>query len=318
VLSGDAPETVAAIAADAGIPSGAPPLSGDELPEDPAALRSALAETAVVGRITPDGKRRVIEALRGGGRYVAMIGDGVNDVPALKAAQLAIAQGTGSDMARAVSDLVLVSGDFASVPPMVHEGRQVLRNLQRVAKLFVTKSVFAAFLILTIGVTPTSYPFLPRHLTLASSLTIGIPAFFLALAPSTGPWRPERFLREVAGFAVPAGVAAGLGVVSAYLFSLNTLDFSLESARTVATSTIVLVGLSFVFLLEAGARRRRNAAVLTLCSVLLAAYVVILILPAARSFFALAEPSVGIVVCSLGGAALAVGGLWLMDFGRVR
>ena len=318
VLSGDAPETVAAIAADAGIPSAGPPLAGDALPDDPAALREALAGTAVVGRITPEGKRLVVEALRGGGRYVAMVGDGVNDVPALKAAQLAIAQGTGSDMARAVSDLVLVSGDFASVPPMVHEGRQVLRNLQRVAKLFVTKSVFAAFLILTVGLTPTSYPFLPRHLTLASSLTIGIPAFFLALAPSQGPWRPDRFLREVAGFAVPAGVAAGLGVVSAYLFSLNVLDFPLESARTVATSALVLVGLSLVYFLEAGRERVRNAAVLTLCALLLAAYVLVLLLPFTREFFALALPTAGIVVCSLGGAALAIGGLWLMDFGRAR
>ena len=318
VLSGDAPETVAAIAADAGIPSAGPPLAGDELPNDPAALREAVAAAAVVGRITPEGKRVVVEALRGGGRYVAMVGDGINDVPALKAAQLAIAQGTGSDMARAVSDLVLVSGDFASVPPMVHEGRQVLRNLQRVAKLFVTKSVFAAFLILTVGLTPTSYPFLPRHLTLASSLTIGIPAFFLALAPSQGPWRPDRFLREVAGFAVPAGVAAGLGVVSAYLFSLNVLDFPLESARTVATSALVLIGLSLVYFLEAGRRRARNAAVLTLCGLLLAAYVLVLLLPFTRSFFALALPTAGIVVCSLGGAALAIGGLWLMDFGRTR
>ncbi len=287
-------------------------------PTSPAALREALAESAVVGRITPEGKRRVVEALRDGGRYVAMVGDGVNDVPALKAARLAIAQGTGSDMARSVSDLVLVSGDFSSVPPMVHEGRQVLRNLQRVAKLFVTKSVFAAFLILTVGVTPTSYPFLPRHLTLASSLTIGIPAFFLALAPSSGPWRPEGFLKEVARFSVPAGVAAGLGVVSAYLFSLNTLDFSLEAARTVATSSLVLVGLTLVYLLEAGGRRVRNAAVLTLCAVLLAAYIVILLLPFTRSFFALSLPTLGIVVCSLGGAALAIGGLWLMDFGRAR
>ena len=318
VLSGDAPETVAAIAADAGIPSRTPPLSGDALPDDPAALREALAETAVVGRITPEGKRRVVEALRDGGSYVAMVGDGVNDVPALKAARLAIAQGTGSDMARSVSDLVLVSGGFASVPPMVHEGRQVLRNLQRVAKLFVTKSVFAAFLILTVGVTPTSYPFLPRHLTLASTLTIGIPAFFLALAPSSGPWRPDSFLKEVARFSVPAGVAAGLGVVSAYLFALNTLDFSLEAARTVATSSLVLVGLTLVYLLEAGARRVRSAAVLTLCTLLLAAYVVVLLLPATRSFFALSLPSIGIVVCSLGGAALAIGGLWLMDFGRAR
>jgi P-type E1-E2 ATPase len=318
VLSGDAPETVAAIAADAGILSAGPPLAGDGLPDDPAALREAVAASAVVGRITPEGKRLVVEALRGGGRYVAMVGDGVNDVPALKAAQLAIAQGTGSDMARAVSDLVLVSGDFASVPPMVHEGRQVLRNLQRVAKLFVTKSVFAAFLILTVGLTPTSYPFLPRHLTLASSLTIGIPAFFLALAPSQGPWRPDRFLREVAGFAVPAGVAAGLGVVSAYLFSLNVLDFPLESARTVATSALVLIGLSLVYFLEAGRRRARNAAVLTLCGLLLGAYVLVLLLPFTRSFFALALPTAGIVVCSLGGAALAIGGLWLMDFGRTR
>ena len=247
-----------------------------------------------------------------------MVGDGVNDVPALKAAQLAIAQGTGSDMARAVSDLVLVSGDFSSVPPMVHEGRQVLRNLQRVAKLFVTKSVFAAFLILTVGLTPTSYPFLPRHLTLASSLTIGIPAFFLALAPSRGGWRPDRFLREVAGFAVPAGVAAGLGVVSAYLFSLNLLDLPLEAARTVATSALVLIGLGLVYFLEAGGPRVRNVAVLTLCAFLLGAYVVVLLLPSTRSFFALARPTVEIILCSLGGAALAVGGLWLMDFGRAR
>ncbi len=318
VLSGDAPETVAAIAADAGIPSAGPPITGDALPEDPAELRQALAASAVVGRITPEGKRLVVQALRDGGRYVAMVGDGVNDVPALKTAQLAIAQGTGSDMARAVSDLVLVSGDFASVPQMVHEGRQVLRNLQRVAKLFVTKSVFAAFLILTVGLTPTSYPFLPRHLTLASSLTIGIPAFFLALAPSRGPWRPDRFLHEVAGFAVPAGVAAGLGVVSAYLFSLNVLDLPLESARTVATSTLVLIGLSLVYFLEAGGRRVRNAAVLTLCALLLTAYVLVLLVPFTRSFFALALLTPEIVLCALGGAALAIGGLWLMDFGRSR
>ena len=318
VLSGDAPETVAAIAADAGIPSSGPPLAGDALPEESGALRDALAGVSVVGRIAPEGKRLVVEALRGGGRYVAMVGDGVNDVPALKAANLAIAQGTGSDMTRAVSDIVLVKGDFATVPPMVHEGRQVLRNLQRVAKLFVTKSVFAAFLILTVGVTPTSYPFLPRHLTLASSLTIGIPAFFLALAPSSGPWRPEGFLREVARFSIPAGVAAGLGVVSAYLFALNVLGFPLESARTVATTVLVLVGLSLVYFLEAGGRRVRNAAVLTLCGLLLAAYVLVLILPFTRSFFALASPTFGIVACSLGGAALAVGGLLLMDFGRAR
>ena len=155
-----------------------------------------------------------------------MVGDGVNDVPALKSSRLAIAQGSGTQMARSVSDLVLIDGDFASVPPLVAEGRRALRNLQRVTKLYVTKSAFAAFLILTIGTSSDAYPLLPRHLSLAASLTIGIPTFFLALAPSSGPWRPDGFVRGVARFAVPAGVMIGTGVVAGYLFALHDLDLS--------------------------------------------------------------------------------------------
>ena len=143
-----------------------------------------------------------------------MVGDGVNDVPALKSSRLAIAQGSGTQMARSVSDLVLISGDFAAVPQLVAEGRRALRNLARVTKLYVTKSAFAAFLILTIGTSSEAYPLLPRHLSLAASLTIGIPTFFLALAPSSGPWRPERFVRGVAQFAIPAGTVIGTGLVS--------------------------------------------------------------------------------------------------------
>ena len=139
-----------------------------------------------------------------------MVGDGVNDVPALKSSRLAIAQGSGTQMARSVSDLVLISGDFATVPALVAEGRRALRNLQRVTKLYVTKSAFAAFLILMIGTSSEAYPLLPRHLTLAATLTIGIPTFFLALAPSSGPWRPEHFVRRVARFAVPAGAVLGV------------------------------------------------------------------------------------------------------------
>ena len=205
VMSGDAPETVGAIARDAGIEG--------EARGGRRAARASSSRASVVGRISPEGKKAVVEALRDRGRYVAMVGDGVNDVPALKASRLAIAQGSGSEMARSVADVVLVNGDFAAVPEMVAQGRKILRNLQRVTKLFAAKSAFAAFLILSIGLTDEPYPLLPRHLTLAATLTVGIPAFFLALAPSSGPWRTEGFLREVGRFAVPAGTFAGIGVL---------------------------------------------------------------------------------------------------------
>jgi P-type E1-E2 ATPase len=312
VLSGDAPETVAAIAADAGIRADEPPYDGRDLPEDEAQLRELAVRASVIGRISPEGKRRVVEALRDTGRYVAMVGDGVNDVPALKAARLGIAHGSGAQMARSVADVVLVRGDFAAVPPMVAEGRKILRNIQRVTKLFVAKSAFAAFLILSIGLTEEPYPLLPRHLTLAATLTIGIPSFFLALAPSRGDWRAPRFLREVARFAVPAGTAAGLGVVASYLFSLNVVDRPLVQARTVATTVLVIVGLYLVVALE-GEGRRRGALVSALCLAMWIVYMLVVAFSGTRHFFDLAVPDPWAAVAILGGTALAIAGLALTD-----
>jgi len=299
VISGDAPETVAAIAADSGIPV-AEVAEGDSPPLD----------ATVVGRISPEGKRAFVGRLAAAGRYVAMVGDGVNDVPALKAARLAIAQGSGSEMARSVADVVLVRGDFAAVPRMVDEGRKILRNVQRVAKLFVTKSVFAIFLILLIGLTETAYPLLPRHLTLAATLTIGIPGFFLALAPSAGEWRTQGFLRDVARFAIPAGAAAGLGVASAYHFALNVAGLPLVEARSVATTVLVLVGLYFVFVLEASGQRRALW-VGGLCGAMLVLYVVAYV--TMGGFFELADTGFWGFVAILGGTALTVTGLVLTD-----
>jgi magnesium-transporting ATPase (P-type) len=312
VISGDAPRTVAAIALDAGIPVLGDPMSGDGLPESDDELRHRAREIAVVGRISPEGKRRLVEALEADGRYVAMVGDGVNDVPALKAARLAIAQGSGSEMARSVADVVLVHGDFAAVPVMVAQGRKILRNIQRVTKLFVAKSAFAAFLILSVGLTNEPYPLLPRHLTLVAALTVGIPGFFLALAPSHGPWGTDKFLREVSRFAIPAGIAAGLGVLSAYLFALNVVGLSLVDARTVATSVLVLVGLYFVFVLEA-TDRIRTFAVGVLCLTLLFLYVLVLIFDGARGFFDLHFPGFWSLVAVFGGTGLAIAGLVLTD-----
>jgi cation-transporting ATPase E/undecaprenyl-diphosphatase len=310
VLSGDRPETVASIAHDAGIAGSA--VDASRLPEDDEELRQLVLETSIFGRIAPEEKRRVVEALRRSGRYVAMVGDGVNDVPALKTAQLAIAQGSGTEMARTVADVVLVQSEFSAVPAMVSEGRKILRNVQRVAKLFVSKSAFAAFLVLSVGLTPIAYPLLPRHLTLAASLTIGIPGFFLALAPSRGSYSSAGFLRELARFALPAGTAAGLGVLSSYFFALNVLDLDVLEARTVATTTLVLVGLYLILALEAEGRRRSSAIGLLVVA-LLAAYVAVLVLPFARDFFLLAPPTLAIVLPAIAGASLAVLGLAALD-----
>jgi cation-transporting ATPase E len=313
VLSGDSPQTVAAIARDVGIQDGGV-AEGSAIPDDPVARQRFAVDATVVGRISPEGKQAIVQALRDEGRYVAMVGDGVNDVPALKSARLAIAQGSGTQMARRVSDLVLINGDFASVPPLVAEGRRALRNLQRVTKLYVTKSAFAAFLILTIGISSDAYPLLPRHLSLAASLTIGIPTFFLALAPSSGPWQPERFVREVARFAVPAGVMIGTGVVAGYLFALHDLDLSIGDSRTVALTTLVVCGLYLVLALEAGGSRTRSALVGGMCAVMGALYVLALVIPATRTFFALTVPSPGMVAISILACSASIGALALSGY----
>jgi P-type E1-E2 ATPase len=313
VLSGDDPNTVAAIACDVGIPV-AEVREGTELPQDPDALRAFAAHATIVGRISPEGKEAIVRALREDGRYVAMIGDGVNDVPALKASRLAIAQGSGTQMARSVSDLVLISGDFAAVPVLVAEGRQALRNLQRVAKLYLTKSAFAAFLILTVGLSSEPWPLLPRHLSLGGSLAVGVPTFFLALAPSSGPWRPERLVARAASFAVPAGLLTGTAVVSGYLFALHGLGLTVADARTVALTTFVLTGLYLVMALEAGGSRRRTVFVSGMCAALAGAYVGSLLLPPIRSFFALELPDAGMLITALLASAMSMGALALCGF----
>jgi cation-transporting ATPase E len=313
VLSGDSPETVAAIARDVGIPVRGVGV-GSDIPQEPERRAEWAMQASVVGRISPEGKRDVVRSLTDAGRYVAMLGDGVNDVLALKASRLAIAQGSGAQMSRSVADLVLVSGDFAVVPTLVAEGRRALRNLQRVTKLYVTKSAFAAFLILTIGITSTAYPLLPRHFSLAATLTIGIPTFFLALAPSSGPWRPEGFVRRVGRWAVPAGTIAGVGVVSGYLFALHDLAFSVVRARTIATTVLIAVGLYLVLALEAAGSRRRSTLVGGMCLSLAGAFVAALVLAPVRRFFELSVPTPGMIATAAVASLLAIGALALAGF----
>ena len=308
VLSGDAPATVGAIARDAGVPGSAPALDGEALPTEPAALRDAVLAAPAVGRISPEGKRAIVAALADAGRYVAMIGDGVNDVPALKQARLAIAQGSGSQMSRSVADLVLVRDDFGVVPGMVAEGRQILRNIQRVAKLFITKTVFTAMVGLAVAIPTGTFPLLPRQFTIASTVTIGIPAFLLALAPSTGPWRPERFLKSVARFAIPAGLAIGTGIIAGYLLARYGFNLGLSRSRTVATGIVVVCGLAVVIRLEAEPGRRRLA-VAGLCALMALLFALALIVPFLRNFYELTTPTDETVAAWALGTAIGVGSM---------
>ena len=218
------------------------------------------------------------------------------------------AQGSGTQMARSVSDLVLVSGDFAAVPPMLVEGRKILRNLARVAKLFVTKSAFAVFLIVSVGLTPIAYPLLPRHLTLAASLTIGIPGFFLALAPSSGPVRVHGFLREVLRFAVPAGLIVAAATFSAYALA-DARGLPLTQQRTAATLVTLTLSLCVLALLAMPLTWRRIA----LLVAALAGFALLFPVPGLRTFYKLELPygAIGstLLIAALGAAALA--GFWI-------
>ena len=171
-------------------------MAGPDVPTDPEGLAEAAERTAVFARVTPEQKQALVQALADSGRYVAMVGDGVNDVPAMKAARISIALGSGSQIAKGVSDIVLGRGDYRSIPHGIAEGRRILSNIRRVAKLFVVKSAFAATLILTVGLAGSAYPLLPRHLSLAALFTVGIPSFALALAPSAGPPAEPRLRRR--------------------------------------------------------------------------------------------------------------------------
>jgi len=257
VISGDGVGTVEAVAAACGIENAHNAVQGPDLPDDPEALREIVKDTAVFGRITPEQKRALVRAMTANGKYVAMIGDGVNDVLALKEARLSVAMGNGSQMAKGVADLVLLTNAFSTLPNAIEAGRQIIRNTHRVAKLFITKSVYSALLLLAFALLPIAYPFLPRQLSITSSLTIGIPAFFLALASSTGAVRRDSFMRSLWAFCIPAGAIIAMAISAAYLLSRGPLDASIADARTAAILSATFLGLAVVIELERGVERRK-------------------------------------------------------------
>jgi magnesium-transporting ATPase (P-type) len=259
LISGDARATVTAVAYAVGVPTDAGVVEGPELPDDPEGLAEAAQANTIFCRIAPEQKKALVAALRESGRYTAMIGDGVNDVPALKQARLAVAMGSGAQVTKGIADVVLLEDEFSRLPEAVGEGRRIARNIHRLGRLYLTKTVYAAALILLVAVPGFAFPFLPRHLTLAAMLTIGIPSFVLALMPSDGPLYRGRLLRALAAFAVPAGLATALGSILSFFLVDTVFGGSLEAGRTAATTTLTVLGLSFILLLERGRGREHIA-----------------------------------------------------------
>ncbi|HEX7106736.1 MAG TPA: HAD-IC family P-type ATPase, partial [Acidothermaceae bacterium] len=310
VISGDNPRTVAALATQLGLRLTGDPVDARTLPDvDSPQLRAALRDRDVFGRVVPQQKQAIVAALQAGGHTVAMTGDGVNDVLALKSADLGIAMGSGTQAARGVAQLVLLDDAFSAVPKVVAEGRRVIANVERVANLFLTKTVYATVLALTVGVLSLPFPFLPRHLTLVSGVTIGIPGFFLALAPNAKRAR-KGFMGRVLRFAIPAGVVAAAATFGAYSMARSEPTTSLESARTVATLVLAGVALWVLSILTRPATRARQWLIASMVGLLVAALVV----PWSREFFALTFPRpvlwlAGVGVAGLAGLALEGG--WL-------
>lgn len=240
VISGDNPTTVASVAEKVGLTGDSKPVSMDarQLPKDINQLAEVLENVDVLGRVLPDQKKAIVQALHSKGHVVAMTGDGVNDTLALKEADLGVAMGNAAPAAKAVAQVVLVDSRFSHLPDVVARGRQVMANMERVAGLFLVKTVYSALISAGVVLLGLNFPYLPRHITYIGSLTIGIPAFLLALAPNTRRYVPG-FLHRVVRFALPNGIAVAVSVLVVSIFAPLMLARGLDSSNANASRLIV-------------------------------------------------------------------------------
>ena len=298
VISGDHPDTVSAVAARVGVPDAGGAVDSRLLPVGDEELADIMESVTVFGRVSPQQKQAMVRALQARGHVVAMTGDGVNDVLALKESDIGIAIGSGAPASRAVAQLVLIDGEFATLPDIVSEGRRVTFNIERVANLFLTSTVYAVGLSLAIVLSSLPFPFLARHLTLVGSLTIGIPAFFLALAPSRRRARPG-FLSRVLKFAIPTGLVATLATFTGYW--LAALEGStVTESRTTATLILAAVGLFALGIVSRPLVPWKKGLIAVMSGLLVLSMAV----PAFRDFFALDIPRPVVLLSAVGIVAL--------------
>jgi cation-transporting ATPase E len=305
VISGDSPGTVGAVAARVGVPGADHPVDARELPDDRESLGAALEAHSVFGRVTPRQKQAMVTAMQARGHTVAMTGDGVNDALALKLADIGIAMGSGAPATRGVAELVLLDGRFASLPGVVAEGRRVTANMERVANAFITKTVWATLLALAVGALFWPYPFLPRDLTIIDTLTIGVPSFFLALAPNSRRYRPG-FVGRVLRFTIPAGAVVAATAFAAYA-QARSRDLPLAQQRTAATIVALMLSLAVLVILALPLTWRRALLIVAM----VASFLLLFPFAAVRSFYLLELPDGGtlrttLLIGAAGAVALVV------------
>ncbi|MGX1885558.1 HAD-IC family P-type ATPase [Streptomyces sp. NPDC055287] len=313
VISGDNAVSVGAVAAKLDMPGAANTVDARTLPAERAEMADALDGIAVFGRVTPQQKREMVAALQSKGHTVAMTGDGVNDVLALKDADIGVAMGSGSEATRAVAQIVLLNNSFATLPSVVAEGRRVIGNITRVATLFLTKTVYSVLLAILVVCTQVEYPFLPRHLTLLSTLTIGVPAFFLALAPNKERAQPN-FVRRVMRYSIPGGIIAATATFCTYLLARShyTGPDALSAETSVATLTLFLVSMWVLAIIARPYTwwRVGLVAAMGFC------FVLVLVVPWLQDFFALRllgteMPWTAVAVSAVAAAALELVWRWV-------
>ncbi|MFF8399080.1 HAD-IC family P-type ATPase [Streptomyces sp. NPDC016172] len=307
VISGDNAVSVGAVAAKLGL-SGTT-VDARRLPAEPEGMADALDDGTVFGRVTPQQKRNMVGALQSRGHTVAMTGDGVNDVLALKDADIGVAMGSGSEATRAVAQIVLLNNSFATLPSVVAEGRRVIGNITRVATLFLVKTVYSVLLAVLVVCSQVEYPFLPRHLTLLSTLTIGIPAFFLALAPNKERAKPN-FVRRVMRYAIPGGVVAAAATFATYLIAREhyTGAGALDAETSAATLTLFVVSMWVLAIIARPYTWWRIALVASMAG----AFLLVLVVPWLQHFFALKLVGMTMPWIAVGIAAVAAATLELL------
>lgn len=317
VISGDNAVSVGAVAESLGIEDGDRAVDARILPDDLASLADVLAASATFGRVRPDQKRSIVGALQSRGRTVAMTGDGVNDVLALKDADVGVAMGSGSPATRSVAQIVLLDDRFATLPHVVGEGRRVIGNIERVANLFLTKTVYSALLAFMVAIAglvftalgdeTLTFPFLPRHVTIAAWFTIGVPSFILSLAPNNERAR-TGFVPRVLRFAVPSGVIIAIVTFVCYLLIYQGSHVPEDVRVQVSTCVLITLITASLWVLAVVARPYQWWKIALLVASVLA-YVVLFSIPIARTFFEI-DPShwqwtvTGLICGAVGAAAI--------------